>query len=218
MISERLKVASQYLRGFKCLADCGTDHGLLPIYAVERDYVQKAIASDNKHMPLMSAIKNIEDHRLFGKVETLLAEGLSYLELNKDIDVVSILGMGGPLIKEILSNAYLYNIKRLVLQPNSSAEIVRTFLENNKWTIVSEKLVKEHNKYYQVIVAEHGNMVLSPIEREFGPMIIKHHKNLLKERIMVMISQLKSATLETTNPLTLEKLSLRIAYLEEAIL
>ena len=217
MISNRLKVASQFLKGFQFLADCGTDHALLPIYAVEKGYVKKAIASDNKHHPLFIAKKNINEHRLFGKIQTVLADGLSYLNLEKDVDVVSVMGMGGRVIKEILENAYLYNVKRLVLQPNSDHALVRYFLETNKWKIVDERFLMDGNKYYQIIVAEHGNMSLTDLEREFGPFILNEQNEWFVKRIQTMIEQLTQALKEVKNPLTKEKLTKRLAYLRGAI-
>ncbi|MFP4478890.1 MAG: tRNA (adenine(22)-N(1))-methyltransferase [Candidatus Izemoplasmatales bacterium] len=217
MISERLRIASEFLKGYHYLADCGTDHALLPIYAIEQEYIEKAIASDNKHHPLISAKKNINDHRLYGQIKTVLAEGLSYLNLENDVDVVTVLGMGGPLIVKILSDAYLYNVKRMVLQPNSQSKIVRQFLEENKWKIVDEVFLKENDKYYQIIVCEHGKMNLSELEREFGPIILKEKSDVFKERIQLMIEQLSSAIEETTNQETLEKLKKRIQFLKEAL-
>lgn len=217
MISERLKVASKFLKGFNYLADCGTDHALLPIYAVEKGYVKKAIASDNKHHPLLSAKKNIADHRLYLKVNTVLAEGLSYLNLEKDIDVVTMMGMGGRLMVEILEEAYLYNVKRLVLQPNSDYSQVRTFLEEHKWAIKDEAFIKENEKYYQIIVAEKGVMTLTDLEKEFGPIILKQKNELFVERIKTMIKQLELGMKQAKEMDTKQKLSSRIAFLKGAI-
>ncbi|MDA3931286.1 MAG: class I SAM-dependent methyltransferase [Tenericutes bacterium] len=217
MISDRLRVASQFLKGYHYLADCGTDHALLPIYAIEKGFIKKAIASDNKHHPLLSAKKNINDHRLYGEIKTALADGLSYLNLENDVDVVTVLGMGGSLIVEILSKAYLYNVKRMVLQPNSQSKEVRKYLEDHKWEIVDEVFLKENDKYYQIIVCEQGKMTLSELEREFGPVILEQKSDIFKERIQLMIDQLSVAIKQTNNNKTLEKLNQRILFLKEAI-
>ena len=217
MISERLKVASKFLKGFNYLADCGTDHALLPIYAVEKGYVKKAIASDNKHHPLLSAKKNIADHRLYLKVNTRLADGLSYLNLEKDVDVVTIMGMGGRVMSDILEDAYLYNVKRLVLQPNSDYAQVRTFLETHKWYIVNEAFIKDNQKYYQIIVAEPGVMTLSELEKEFGPLILKEKNDVFVERITMMIEQLKRALKEAHQKDTVKKIKDRVEFLKGAI-
>lgn len=217
MISERLKVAAKFLKGFEFLADCGTDHALLPIYAIKKGYIKEAIASDNKHQPLLSAKQNIAEHRMYGKIQTVIADGLSYLNLENDVDVVSILGMGGQVIEKILDNAYLYNIKRMVIQPNGHAEKVRAFLENHKWAIVDEVFMKENNHYYQIIVAEPGKMTLTAVEREFGPMILKNQSDHFVERIQQMIKQLDEAYETTDDQKTKEKLAKRIAFLKGAL-
>lgn len=217
MISKRLKQASIYLKGFDFLADCGTDHALLPIYAIEKKYINRAIASDNKHHPLLSAQKNIGEHKLYGQIKAVLADGLSYLNLENDVDVVSVLGMGGRLIVDILSKAYLYNVKRMILQANSENKELRIFLENNKWEIIDEVFLEENNKYYQIIVCEPGQMTLSEIEREFGPFILKNKPQIFIERIEKMINQLIRASRETKNKKTIEKLKERIAFLQEVL-
>ena len=217
MISNRLKVASQFLKDFQFLADCGTDHALLPIYAIEKGFVKRAIASDNKHHPLLGAQKNIKEHRLFGKISTVLADGLSYLNLEKDVDVVSVMGMGGRVITNILKEAYLFNVQRLILQPNSDHAMVRRFLEENKWKIVAESFIEDNGKYYQIIVAEHGLMTLSELEREFGPFILKEKNEWFVKRIETMIEQLMRAIEQAKNTDTQAKLEKRMAYLRRAI-
>jgi tRNA (adenine22-N1)-methyltransferase len=217
MISKRLKVASQYLKGFHFLADCGTDHALLPIYAVEKGYVKKAIASDNKHHPLLSAKNNIAEHRLYGKIQTVLAEGLSYLNLENDVDVITVMGMGGRVISSILEDAYLYNVKRMVLQPNSNQKDVRLFLQDHKWKIVEETFLKDQNKYYQIIVAEPGKMSLNDLEMEFGPHILSEKNDVFIERIQMMIAQLNQALSETKNQKTKNKIMKRIDFLRGAL-
>ncbi|MGE4572087.1 MAG: tRNA (adenine(22)-N(1))-methyltransferase TrmK [Candidatus Izemoplasmatales bacterium] len=217
MISERLRIASQFLKGYHYLADCGTDHALLPIYAIEKGYVKKAIASDNKNLPLMNAKDNINQKGLFLEVKTVLADGLSYLNLENEVDVVTILGMGGIVMKDILDKAYLYNVKRMVLQPNSHSELVRRFLEEHKWKIVDEVFIEDNKKYYQIIVCEKGSMILNDLEREFGPIILKKKPPLFIKRIESMIDHFNQALEQAKDSETKEKLNHRIAFLKGAL-
>ena len=217
MISRRLRIASEYLKGFNYLADCGTDHGILPIYAVEKNYVKKAIASDNKNKPLIQAKDNIAKKGLIGKVNAVFADGLSYLYVEKDIDIVSILGLGGRTIIDILKEADLINVKRLVLSANSQNYELRKFLENIRWKIISEEFIKENNKYYQIIVSEKGRMSLTELEREFGPLLIKNQNKIFKERLLSMIKQLKIAKEKAKNKTTKEKIVNKIKFLEEVL-
>ncbi|MCK4552034.1 MAG: SAM-dependent methyltransferase [Tenericutes bacterium] len=213
MLSKRLLESAKYLKGFNYLADCGTDHAYLPIYAVKHGYVTHAIASDNKQLPLNNAKKNIDSENL--DIKTVLADGLPYL--NSEIDIVSILGMGGRLIKDIISKADLYHVKRLVLSPNSEAIILRRYLENNNFKIKHEEVIKDKNKFYQIIVCEPGIMKLTEVELEFGPIIIKDNTKTFKEYINKLIDKLTVATKQVKDSKNLEILMNRISILKEII-
>ncbi|XMB72561.1 class I SAM-dependent methyltransferase [Mycoplasmatota bacterium WC30] len=214
-LSKRLLATVKYLKGFNYLADCGTDHGYLPIYAIEHGLVQKAIASDNKEMPLKNALQNIEISNLSDKIETKLADGLPYL--NQEIDIVSILGMGGRMISDILRNANIKYLKRLVLLANSDQNILREFLQNNNLKIVEEEIILDKGKFYQIIVAEPGEMNLSKIELEFGPIIIKSNTKIFKEYVSKLINTLEVAILRVKNQDKLEIIQKRIQILKEVI-
>lgn len=215
MKSVRLLTASKYIKGFKYLADIGTDHAKLPIFCVENNYVDKAIASDNKLKPLENAISNIEKAGLKNYIIANLAEGM--VNLDKAVDIVSILGMGGRMIVSILSEADLTSIKRLVLSANSENENLRDFLEKNNWCIIDEELVKENNKYYQIVICEPGKMDLSPIEKEFGPKIIQSKSLIFQEMILKTIKKLEQAVVKASNNKTKDSIKKRIAELEEVL-
>jgi len=215
MISKRLDKASAYIKGFDCLADCGTDHAKLPIFCLKSGYVAKAYASDNKAGPIDNAIKNITKAGLTGLVIPILADGLEYLP--PEVDVVSILGMGGRLIISILEKANLKAVKRLVLIANSENLLLREFLEANHWQIITEELIKERQKYYQLMVLEKGKMQLSAIEKEFGPFIIRDQSKDFQEMIAVLIQKLNKALTNTKKPETINEINSRIKTLEEVI-
>ena len=215
MISKRLEIAAEYLQGFYCLADCGTDHAYLPILALSKKYIKKAYASDNKESPLKNAEMNIIASGFEDDITLALADGLPYL--NPEVDIVSILGMGGRLISDILSEADLADTKRLILSPNSEAEILRKYLESNNWKIIDEVFIKERNKYYQIIIAEKGEMILNCFESEFGPIIIKRKPIEFIEYINKLISKLDLALNNIKNQEEYNKVTKRIKNLEEVI-
>ncbi len=215
VLSKRLQASSKYLKGFNYLADCGTDHGYLPIYAIEHGLVQRAIASDNKEMPLKNALQNIEANNLSAKIETKLADGLPYLK--KEIDIVSILGMGGRLISDILGKADIKYLKRLVLLANSDQDILREFLQKNNLQIVEEEIILDKGKFYQIIIAEPGEMLLSAIELEFGPIILKNKTKTFKQYVSRLIEPLEIAILRVKNQEKLEAIKERIQILKEVI-
>lgn len=215
MKSIRLLAASKYVIGYNCLADCGTDHAKLPIYCVENNLVKKAYASDNKIGPLENAIASIKADNLEGKVFPVLADGLGYLI--SEIDVVSVLGMGGRLIQAILSQADLKDVKRLILIANSENIILRDFLEKNNWKIDFEELIKEKGKYYQLMVLSKGIMKLSMIEKEFGPLIIKEKSDAFIEMIDKLIKKLTKAKQHAKDKKVILEIEARLKTLEEVI-
>ena len=215
VLSVRLKESAKYLKGYNCLADCGTDHGYLPIYAIENNLVNKAIASDNKLGPLKNAKNNILKADLDSKIKIILADGLSYLD--SEIDVVSILGMGGRLITKILKDANLSYVKRLVLAPHSESKILREFLMNNNFKITNEEVIIDKDKYYQIIVCEPGTMNLSDIELEFGPINLKSKSKNLINYINKLINQLTNALPNINNLTEKQILEKRIKTLQEVI-
>jgi tRNA (adenine22-N1)-methyltransferase len=214
-ISKRLKAAAKYLKGFNFLADCGTDHAYLPIFAVEKGLVKKAIASDNKIGPIANAKKNVVMANLIEEIDTVYVSGLPYL--NEEIDIASILGMGGRLITEILEVANKQYLKRLVLGPNSESKILRQYLSNNNFKIIDEEIVEEKGKYYQIIVSEPGTMNLNDLELEFGPIILKNHTPEFKNYITKLINNLKEASPKINDDSEAEKIKARIKSLEEVI-
>ncbi len=215
ILSKRLEVSAQFTKGFDCLADCGTDHAYLPIYCVSQSYVKKAIASDNKVEPLNHAKRHIKAAGLELEIKTILADGLPYLD--EHIDVVSILGMGGHLMFDILVNANLTYVKRLILSPNSDPQMIRAYLQEHEFCIADERIIEDHSKFYQVIVAEPGEMTLTDTEKEFGPLIIKNKSETFKKYIDKQLKQLQHALPNITNPNEQKKVKDRIALLKEVL-
>lgn len=214
-LSVRLKESAKYLKGYTCLADCGTDHGYLPIYAIQNNLVQKAIASDNKEKPLENAKKNIKKAGLESIIKTIKADGMPYLD--ETIDIVSVLGMGGRLIAKILHEADLSHLKRLVLAPHSESKILRQFLINHHFRIINEEVIMDKEKYYQIIIAEPGSMNLTELELEFGPLNISEKSTCFIRYMKKLINQLELALPNIKNQIEYDKVNKRIITLKEII-
>ncbi len=215
MISNRLLASATYLKGFHCLADCGTDHGYLPIYAVSQGLVDCAVASDNKKYPLENARRNIEASYLEEDIELVLADGLPYLTSN--IDIASILGMGGRSITQILEAADTSHLKRIVLSPNSESVVLRQYLMEHNWQIIAEEFLKEKGKFYTIIVAEPGPMTLSQLELEFGPHILIQRPEPFLEYLNKQINILELAIANIQDETEKQRLILRYQTLKEVL-
>ncbi|WP_240376614.1 tRNA (adenine(22)-N(1))-methyltransferase [Bacillus piscicola] len=182
-VSRRLQmIASEVPEGAR-IADIGTDHGYLPLYLIKEGKVQWALASDVNQGPLNSAIAKIKENGLQQCIEARRGSGLSVIKQEDQIDTVIIAGMGGPLITTILSEGVfaLEHVKRLILQPNVHALVIRKWLARNDWELIEEHIVEEEGRIYEVLVAEPGNPSHPydslPFAKEagflFGPFLIR---------------------------------------------
>jgi len=180
-LSQRLLALAQFVPQGYTVADIGSDHGYLPIYLVENNICPSAIAADINKMPIESARKNIKDMALEDKIDTRLGNGLAVLEPN-EVDCITIAGMGGSLMCEILNNSpqIIHSLKRMILQPNIGAWNVRTWCEENGWGIIAEDLVFEEGHYYEIIAMEKGQTQYSYAEKMLGPWILKNKHSLLR--------------------------------------
>lgn len=155
-LDDRLQSAVGYVRRGAVLADVGTDHAYLPVYLAAQGYITRAVASDIGEGPLARARAHIAAYGQEEKIDTLLCDGLAGIERFAPTDIV-VFGMGGELIVRIL-DASMY-IKqagiRLILQPMTHAEIVRTYLSRAGFSVVGERLSRENGKTYQTIAADY---------------------------------------------------------------
>ncbi|WP_193441351.1 tRNA (adenine(22)-N(1))-methyltransferase, partial [Streptococcus suis] len=129
-----------------------------------------AIAGEVVQGPYQSALQNVEQAGQTEKILVRLANGLGAFETSDQMTAVTIAGMGGRLIAEILEagKEKLATIERLILQPNNREDDVRRWLEKNGFRLVAEKILEENGKLYEVLVAEAGQMRLSEVEHRFG--------------------------------------------------
>lgn len=152
---ERLSLCASFVREGTRLADIGTDHGYLPISLALDGRIESAVAADVREKPLKSAETNIKK---FGvkNVKTVLSDGLKEISPEDAYDIV-IAGMGGELIASIIENApwICEGNRRLILQPMTRADSLRSFLCKNGFGIVAEKACVSAKKVYSVIVSEY---------------------------------------------------------------
>lgn len=182
-INRRLLKVSEYIKGSK-LADIGSDHAYLPIYAIQNNQIETAIAGEVIKGPFTAAQKSVAMHGLSKQIDVRLGDGLTVLAQTDEVDTVTICGMGGPLIARILKNGWHHipNRPRLLLQSNIQSEPIRRFLQENNYKIITEVLVKERAHIYEIIVAEKGEMHLTDKDFKFGPFLHTNVNELFIEK------------------------------------
>ena len=148
-ISERLKCVASLVNKGARVADIGTDHAYLPIYLVQNGISNKVYACDVRKEPLRRAKLHIDEYGLSDKITTQLCDGLK--GINKgDVDTVTICGMGGKLMKNILKAGIdkLGDNTQLVLSAQSELRDFRKYLLETGIYIKSEHMLLEDGKYY----------------------------------------------------------------------
>lgn len=185
-IGARLEAIGKLVLKDCCLADIGTDHAYLPVKLLLENKIKYAIAGDIAQGPCRAAENTCSLYNMKNKVQVRLGSGLKVLQPN-EADCISIAGMGGSTIVDILSEDLdiAVSAKRLVLQPQTGAPAMRKWLIANGWSIVDEDLVWENKRLYEIVVVERAitsERLFSAAELEVGPSLIEKHHPLLKDQ------------------------------------
>ncbi len=184
MLSKRLERVAYYVKG-SAVADIGSDHAYLPIALVMSGKVKSAVAGEVVDGPYQAAVNNVEAHGLSAQIAVRKGSGLEVIA-SGEVDNITICGMGGPLIADILMAGAqkLNSAPRLILQSNIHTAKVREALMMLGYTITAEEILKEKRHIYEIIVAEQQQqpMTLTENEIKFGP-------KLMTERSAVFIEK-----------------------------
>lgn len=119
-LSMRLeRVAANVPSGAR-LADIGSDHAYLPVALLRRGAISAAVAGELASTPFHAAQRTVRDNDLQAHISVRQANGLAAIEPDDGITAISLCGMGGETIRDILDGgkARLSGRERLVLQPN----------------------------------------------------------------------------------------------------
>ncbi len=153
VLDKRLSAVSAFVSG-KTLLDVGTDHAKLPVSLILESKIENALATDIKEGPLNFAKELIRENGLEDKVKAFLNDGIKGIDLTGVSDI-SICGMGGELIAEILEKGkdeHYYNIN-FILNPMTRDEELRRYLFSNGFVILEEKAIRQSGKVYSVMKA-----------------------------------------------------------------
>lgn len=158
-LTPRLQQVANLVRHGTTVADIGTDHGYLVAYLIQNEIANFAIASDLREGPLSMAKSTAFQCGIANKIVIRLSDGLQSISSNEADDIV-VAGMGGELIAEILGNCIWIKDKgkHLVLQPMTHSEDLRDYLCKNDFEIISDIVVREGKKLYNVIETSYSGV------------------------------------------------------------
>lgn len=190
MISPRLEAISQLIENKNCVADVGTDHGIIPIELIRSQRAQKVIATDISAQSLKKTQKKVQRDHLEKKIDLRVGDGLVPINKN-ECDAIIVAGMGGLLIRDILEDGLMkLGEAQLILQPMNNMQYVRMALEKIHYRILKEIVVYERHHYYQIILSEPGLMKFdNPIDYWIGLESARNFTPTYKNYISWFINQ-----------------------------
>lgn len=226
-LSKRLARVGAHVPKNARLADIGSDHAYLPVALMLQDKISYAIAGEVVEGPYQSAKKQVRKSSLSDRIDVRLADGLDAVQLDDEINAITIAGMGGTLIRSILekgvSNNRINGHERLILQPNIGEKTLREWLVENDYQMIQEEILEENNKIYEIIVAKknHGK-TYSEQELFFGPILMKNPNEIfrkkwqreLKARLRVL-QELEKA--EEKPQEKIQEMKTQVAWIEEML-
>ena len=188
-LDNRLAAIAELVPAGCRLADIGSDHAYLPCTLVKAGKAAHAIASDKNEGPYEAAKRTIQEEDLIGRVEARLGDGLASIKPG-EVDVISISGMGGKLMQEILMNhpKVLSSVGTAILQPQNAAEELRGWIYDQGWHIDEEALAIEDDRLYTILRAVRGKRDKpSPILLAVGPRLWERKPPLLRAHMEQLI-------------------------------
>lgn len=206
----RLKLIASMMKKGDTVADIGTDHAYLPIYLTKEKISPKVIATELRQGPYEKALGNIQEAGLSEFIELRLGFGLRPI-IPGEVDGAVIAGMGGYTISKILKDSPIIarTLKYLILQPMNNQPYIRKEIFDLGYKIVDEDVVKEENKYYEIIVVEIGaSKNVDDVDILIGPCLRKkrnlhileylNHRKMKLEKIVDLLHRVDTNASRST--------------------
>ena len=186
-MSDRLKAVAKMITPGIPVADIGCDHAYLPIWLARENVSPYIIASDINAGPIDRARENIEDAELLERIDIRQGDGLSAITPG-EVKSVVMAGMGGKLMIRILSEGedVLREVSEIIMEPQSEVALLRHFLQDNGYRIISENMVCEDDKFYPLIKAVPGQMNWDKeIYFRYGKILLREENPVLHEFLLL---------------------------------
>ena len=165
------------------IADLGSDHGKLMIALFKSGKLVKGYAIENKKGPYQRLVKSLEEAQLIDKIIPLFSDGIE--DLPPEVKHIVLAGMGGDLIIDILKKhpEKLKYISTIVVDAHGAVAKVREEISKMGFAIAEEKMVKEDDKFYEIIKFIKADIaVYSNEDLEFGPLLRTEKSIAFKEK------------------------------------
>lgn len=146
------------------VVDVGCDQAKLGILLAKRN--QKSIASDISPKVIERASLDIRKLGLDNLIDLRVSNGLQNIK-EAEADTLVLSGMGTHTILEILNNTKL-KFNKIITISNNYHDILRNKMNELNYKVDKELIIKENNKYYNLILFTEGTKEYSQKELLLG--------------------------------------------------
>ena len=168
------------------VVDVGCDQAKLGILLAKRN--QKSIASDISPKVIERASLDIRKLRIDNLIDLRVSNGLQNIK-EKEADTLVLSGMGTHTILEILNNTKL-KFNKIITISNNYHDILRNKMNELNYKVDKELIIKENNKYYNLILFTKGIKKYSQKELLLG--LNQVDNELYKEYLNHLLNKYKT--------------------------
>ena len=178
-MDDRLSLACSLYDPCELGADIGTDHGLLPAALLQGGICRRMILTDISPSALENARGEMNRCRLLPRVSLRLGDGLAPLE--EACGMISIMGMGGRTIRDILlAGADRLRGASLLLSAHTDLPLIRQTVQEIGYHLDREEPVLSAGRFYLLFRARPGARPLSPQALRLGDRLFSSASPLLR--------------------------------------
>ena len=179
MLDERLSLVFDLYDPCTLAADIGADHGLLAAALLRAGRCSRMILTDISASALSHAREEMLRCRLMDRVSLRLGDGLA--PLNEACSVISVTGMGGRTIRDILlAGRDRLQGGSLILSAHTDIPMVRRAVMDIGYHLDREEPCLAAGRFYLVLRARPGQETLSETQLRTGVRLAESASPLLR--------------------------------------
>lgn len=193
ILDPRLSLAFDLYDPCELAADIGTDHAHLPAALLQRGRCQHMVLTDISESALENARMEMIRLRLMDRVSLRLGDGLA--PLSESYGMISVMGMGGRTIRDILlSGRAKLQGASLLLSAHTDWHLIRTAVREIGYHLDREEPCFAAGRYYLILRARPGAQSMTeqqirlggPLFSSDSPVLLpflKRRREVLAERL-----------------------------------
>ena len=209
-MTKRIARISSYIEDDEKVIDVGCDSCLLSIMLAKRGIY--SVASDLRENIIENAKEKIDDN-LKKYITFRVGDGITLKESENNYTLV-LAGMGTYLMVNILKNT-TKTFKKIITISNNNHDILRKEFLHLGYIVETEEIIKEKNKFYNLIIFTRGNKKYSEKDLIIG----LNHQNipLLKEKNKELKKKYQNIINKINHSEKIKELERTIKILESSI-